>query len=113
MIDSKIEERLQEMRAFYRTNTTKDYRYRIHSLKTLSSSIAKHENELMEALAADLHKSHFESFATEISIVQQEIRFQIRHLRKWSRTRRLATPMVFFPSRSYLYKEPYGVVLII
>ncbi|HOQ57584.1 MAG TPA: aldehyde dehydrogenase family protein, partial [Bacteroidales bacterium] len=113
MIESKIEEGLKEMRAFYRTNTTKDYRYRIHSLKTLSSSIAKHENELMETLATDLHKSHFESFATEISIVQQEIRFQIRHLRKWSRTRRLATPMVFFPSRSYLYKEPYGVVLII
>ncbi|MCK9300933.1 MAG: aldehyde dehydrogenase family protein, partial [Bacteroidales bacterium] len=113
MIESKIEKKLQEMRAFYRTNSTKENNYRINSLKTLYSAIIKHENRLMEALAKDLHKSHFESFATEISIVLQEIRYQIRHLKKWSKTIRKVTPLVFFPSRSYIYKEPYGVVLII
>lgn len=113
MIESKIEKRLQEMRAFYSTNATKEYRYRINSLKTLYLAIVKHETRLMEALAKDLHKSHFESFATEISIVLQEIRFQIRHLKSWSKTKRIPTPLVFFPSRSQLYREPYGVVLII
>lgn len=113
MNESKIEERLQEMRAYYGTNATKEYRFRINSLKSLYSAITKHETRLMEALAKDLHKSHFESFATEISIVLQEIRFQIRHLKAWSKTRRIPTPLVFFPSRSHLYREPYGVVLII
>ena len=113
MIESKIEKKLQEMRAFYRTNSTKENNYRINSLKTLYSAITQHETRLMEALAKDLHKSHFESFATEISIVLQEIRYQIRHLKRWSKTKRKTTPLVFFPSRSYIYKEPYGVVLII
>lgn len=108
-----IENKLQDIRTFYQTNTTKDCRFRIAALQTLYKSIVQHENELMAALSQDLHKSPFESFATEISIVLKEIRFQIRHLKSWSKRKRKPTPFVFWPSKSYLYTEPYGVVLII
>ena len=41
----------------------------------------------MEALKQDLHKSPFEAYATEIGIVKEEIRYTLKHLRRWARPR--------------------------
>ena len=42
-----------------------------------------------------------------------EIDLNIRHLLKWSKTRKDTNTAALFPSKSKIYKEPYGVVLII
>ena len=67
---------------------------------------------IMEALHKDLHKAPFEAYATEIGIVKEEIRYTLKHLRGWAKPKRVPTPITQFPSRSFIYSEPYGIVLI-
>ncbi|MBI4979844.1 MAG: aldehyde dehydrogenase [Spirochaetes bacterium] len=104
---------LTAQRTFFDAGTTKPVSFRRDALKKLCSSIKRHERDLEAAFAADLHKCPFDVFATETGIVLDEISFAIRHLRTWARTERVPTPLVNFPSRSFLRKEPYGVALII
>jgi aldehyde dehydrogenase (NAD+) len=100
-------------RAFFDAGKTKDIDFRIAQLKKLKDGIRKFEPEIMASLYDDLRKPLFESYASEIGIVYTEIDHVIRNLRSWSRTRRVATPLIHFLSRSYVYSEPYGVVLIV
>ena len=71
------------------------------------------ESRLCDALWTDLHKSYEEAYLTEISIVKAEIRSHIKHVAKWARRRKAATPIKLFPGRSYTVKEPLGNALIV
>ena len=42
-----------------------------------------------------------------------EIKFIKKRLKKWTKPRKVKTPITHFPAKSYIYPEPYGVVLII
>ena len=75
--------------------------------------ISTNENKIMNALKTDLQKSEFEAYTTEIGFVLEEIRFTIKHLRKWSKPKKVRTPITHFGAKSYVMKEPYGVALII
>ena len=82
-------------------------------LEALRSVITQYEDELMQALYSDLKKNKEESWVTEIGFVQAEIRHALKHLRRWMKPRNVATNLLNFPGKSFVYKEPLGVVLII
>ena len=103
---------LHAQRAYFQTGDTKDVEFRIRQLKKLYQWIEVHEQEIMDALYQDLNKSNFEAYATEIGIVKEEIRYTLKHLRKWAAPKRVPTPITQFPSKSFIYPEPYGTVLI-
>lgn len=103
---------LHKQRAYFQTGDTKDVEFRIRQLKKLYQWITVHEQEIMDALYMDLNKSNFEAYATEIGIVKEEIRYTLKHLRKWAAPKRVPTPITQFPSKSFIYPEPYGIVLI-
>ena len=67
----------------------------------------------MDALTADLGKSAFESYATELGIVYEEISLHIRKIAAWSKPKRVGTPLAAWPAKSYVQAEPLGVCLII
>ena len=98
---------------FFHTNKTKNINYRITILKKLKSIIKKNEDAILEALNKDLNKSKFEGYATELGIVYEEINLHIKKLKSWSKKEPVSTPITYFPAKSYIYKEPYGVTLII
>ena len=103
-----------KQRSFFNTQNTKDIEFRISQLKTLKKAILVYEDRLYDALWKDLHKSKFEAYATEIGLVLAEIGVHIRHLRKWAKPKRVFTnQMIHFWSTSRIYKEPYGLVLVI
>ena len=85
---------------------------RIRLLNSLSDAVSRHEKDISNALFQDLGKSAFESFTTEISIVQNDIAFLKKHLRKWARPKRVPCSILNWPSTGYLYPEPYGKALI-
>lgn len=58
-------------------------------------------------------KSYFEGYATELGMVYEEINQAIKNLKKWSKVEKVRSSIIYFPNKSYIYKEPYGVVLII
>lgn len=113
MSQEPISKTLTRMRAFFSTGKTRDVAFRIAQLKKLKEGIRKYEPEIMASLYDDMRKPPFESYASEIGILYSEIDHVIRHLQSWSRTRRVTTPIIHFLSRSRVYQEPYGVVLII
>lgn len=108
-----LEEVLKKQKRFFDTRKTKDIDFRINNLKKLKEVIKKNEDRILEALKEDLNKSYFEGYSTEVGIVYEEINMQIKHLRKWARKESISSSIIFFPSRGYVYKEPYGVSLII
>lgn len=104
---------INRQREFFNTGQTLSLDFRISALKTLKNCILSYKNQIYEALFYDLHKSETESFITEISIVINEIDYVVKHLKKWIKPQRAKTPLFMFPSRSRIYRQPYGITLII
>ena len=98
---------------FFKSGATLDIKFRKAMLKKFLAAMEKWEPVLTDALWTDLHKSYEEAYLTEISLVKGEIKTHIRHLEKWAKRRKVATPIKLFPSRSYIVKEPLGNSLII
>lgn len=105
--------RLDAMRRYFSSGTTLTYDFRIEQLKKLKAAIIEHEQELFEALHTDLKKSSEESWVTEVGMVLAELNVKLRNLKKWMRPERVRTNLLNMPSTSYVYKDPWGVVLII
>ena len=103
---------LHKQREYWSGGESRDIEFRTKQLVRMYRWICKNEDLIMDGLRKDLHKSSFESYATEIGIVKEEIRYIVKHLRKWAKPRKVPAPITQFPSRAYVYKEPYGVVLI-
>lgn len=103
----------KEQKDFFYSDVTKNIDFRIEALKKLKNVIKENEEEIMLALNKDLKKSNFESFATEIGMVYDEINLHLKKLKTWAKKEKVKAPLVHFPAKGYIYKEPYGVVLII
>lgn len=110
-------ERIREIRErqgrFFRSGETLDVKWRLERLKAFEAAVRKWEKPLCEALWTDLHKSYEEAYLTEVSLLLGEIRSHIHNLLKWSRPKRVSTPLKMFPSRSRIVSEPLGTALII
>ena len=107
------EECLAAQRAFFESGATKDYSFRIDALTRLEKAIHQHEDEINQALRADLNKSPFETYMCETGMVLSEISYAKKHLKRWMRKKYVRTPLAQFPSKSFTLSEPYGVVLIL
>lgn len=107
-----IKDILEKQRSFFAKEKTIDINYRINALKTLKDAICIHESEIMDALKKDLNKTSFESYATEIGIVLEELNYTIKNLHKWVKIKRVPTPITQFKSSSYMVSEPYGICLV-
>lgn len=109
----RADELLQQQTKFYNSGMTKDYHYRIESLKKLKKAIQQNEKAIMNALHEDLNKSEYESYMSEIGLVYTEINHAVKNLKKWMKPEKVRSPITLFPSKSMILKEPYGCVLII
>lgn len=98
---------------FYSAGMTLPHSFRLKQLQKLKTMLLEYEEELYEALYADLGKSRFESWETEIGPVLQEISYAQRHLKSWMKPRRAKTSILHFPSSGKMIPEPYGTVLIL
>lgn len=108
-----IREILDKQKQFFQKGITKDIDFRVKNLELLYQAIQRYEKEIMEALGEDLNKANFESYATEIGMVLEEISFMLKNMKGLLKPKRVRTPIAQFPSVSRIYKEPYGNVLII
>ncbi|WP_207433076.1 aldehyde dehydrogenase [Sabulibacter ruber] len=104
---------VQQQKAFFATGQTRPLEFRLRMLHRLQKAIQKEEKAIIAALAADFGKPPFETFATEIAILLSEIKFLTKHLRKWVKPKKVKSSFLNFPSKDYIYPEPYGVALVI
>jgi aldehyde dehydrogenase (NAD+) len=87
--------------------------FRKETLTKLLNEVILRENEIIDALYFDFKKPAFESVVTETSYVMSELKDTIKNLKRWSKPKRVFPSLLNFPSKDYIYKEPYGKVLII
>ena len=103
---------INEQRKYFNSGNTKNLDFRCNALKTLSAVIDKNETAILDALKADLNKSHVEGYMTEIGGLQDEIHFILKHLAGWVKKHSVKTTMALFPAKCFVVPEPYGVALI-
>jgi len=104
---------IENQQNFFNSHKTLDLNFRKSKLLQLKRVIKEHEKEILNALNSDLGKCEFEAFLTEIGLVQHELTNHIKNLKKWARPKKVLTPLFAFPSVSYIYKQPFGKVLVI
>lgn len=104
---------LQNIRDYFDEGSTLDYHFRKKQLQALENVIIKYEEDINNALYADLKKSREETWSTETGLLLGELRFAIKNLHKWMKPKRVATGILTFPSSGKIYQDPLGVVLII
>ncbi|MDO4616923.1 MAG: aldehyde dehydrogenase [Lachnospiraceae bacterium] len=112
-VQQEIEKTVQKQRNFFHTGKTLTLEFRLKALHRLEKCIISHEDEIVQALHADLHKAEMESYMTEIGMAIAEIRDVKKHLADWMKEQKVPTPIAQFPARSFTIAEPYGVTLIL
>ena len=87
---------------------------RIDRLNRILRLTDRYQNEIAAAISADFgHRSAAETELTEIYVVLTAVRRTRRHLGRWMRPRRIATPLAMFPASSRVIPQPLGVVGVI
>ncbi len=113
-IDSVVfHELVRRQGDFFHTGRTQQIQYRLDSLRKLREAILSREDNIYTALKSDLGKSKFESYAGEIGVVLSEISEAIKHIRRWSKPKKVKSRLINFPDRNFIYLQPYGTTLII
>lgn len=112
-IAQQIDYLIKGQNKYFESGVTKPLAFRKEQLKKLKSTISKYENDIKNALYNDLHKSDFESYATEIGIVYASISHALKYLEEWMHPVTVPTPVQFQPGKSMIIHDPYGVTLII
>ena len=101
------------LRAFRDSNGTRSIAFRKARLRDLGRAIEARESDILDALHADLGKPRQEAYTSEVGFVLSDIRYALKNIEAWACPRRRRTPLLAWPSRGYVYPEPYGAVLII
>ena len=109
---NQIEQLVAQQRAFFASGATRAISARILLMKQIYQSVKNHEQEILDALAADLGKSSMEAYMTEIGITLKELSHTMKHVERWAKPQRRATWLANFHGKSMVVSEPYGVTLV-
>ncbi|WP_410488913.1 aldehyde dehydrogenase [Algibacter sp. L3A6] len=102
-----------KQKKYFKSGKTKSVAFRISILKALKEELEANEQAVFNALKLDFKKSEFETYLSEYSMVMSQLNLVIKNLKKWAKPQRVSSSLLLFPAHSFIYKEPYGSVLII
>ncbi|THD67690.1 aldehyde dehydrogenase [Robertkochia marina] len=104
---------ISAQKEFFEQGKCLDLTYRKNTLKKLRKVILEKEKEICDAVYKDFKKSEFEALLSETQFTLAELDTTIKKMSKWARRERVSSNLANFPSSDYIYKEPYGNVLVI
>jgi len=108
---SPIPALVQQQRAFFSTGRTKPVEFRLAQLEKLKQAIIEYQEEIVEAVKADLGRPALEAYF-EISAIS-EVNLALKKLKSWVKPQRVSTSIDQFPASAWIQPEPLGVALII
>ncbi len=109
----EIQEIVLKQKDFFKTQQTKNIRFRKMYLEKLRDVILQNENLLYEAIYKDFGKSKFDTFTTEISFILNDINYYLKNLKSLSKPKKVRTNLVNQIGKSRIHSEPLGNVLVI
>lgn len=99
--------------AYYKLGYTKSITFREMMLKRLLKAVKAYRKDIFKALEFDLNKHYFESYVSELFLVEKSIKYTIKNLAKWSKDKKVKRPFYLMFSKSYVRNIPYGNALIL
>ena len=109
--DEEIVKAVERLRRTFNSGVTRSLEWRLRELKQLERMISDNEDEIQEALQADLGKCRFESFVTETGFSIGDIQYALKHLKRWMKPRRVKASLAVQPASAKIHSDPLGVVL--
>ncbi|CAM2954694.1 aldehyde dehydrogenase [Legionella steigerwaltii] len=109
----KIHTVVEEQRKFAAEGKAKAIDFRKQQLQKLKTILKQNEQLLSEALYADIKKSQFETYLTELALIYHELDKAVKSVHKWAKPKATRTGLVNQPGKSFILPEPYGTTLII
>ncbi|MFQ5562196.1 MAG: coniferyl aldehyde dehydrogenase [Parvularculaceae bacterium] len=95
-------------------NPPPEYRTRIDCIDRIIHALEKHEARIVETVSADFgNRARVETVVSEILVTIAAARHAKRHLNRWMRPRKVATPLHMAPGKSRLSPQPLGAIGII
>ncbi|MFO7820947.1 MAG: aldehyde dehydrogenase family protein [Lentisphaeria bacterium] len=113
MPQTNIEFTVSRLRKSFASGRTQPLSWRRSQLHGLLQMFKTHAPEFTEALRDDLDKPVMESRVSETGYVQAEIKYALKHLKKWAAPQSIFTPLRLRPGKAWIQPEPYGTALII
>lgn len=104
---------VERARTYFRSEVTRPYQFRLERLRALEASMRAHEQQVFDALKADLGKSPYEAYPAEIGLVYADLKHAKSHLKQWMKPKRQSLPLSFWPGSAWQYPEPLGTALVI
>ncbi|KOG33083.1 aldehyde dehydrogenase family protein [Streptomyces resistomycificus] len=102
------------LRATFNTGVTRPLDWRVDQLQRLRALLVENEQELIDALWADLRKNAAEAKMQEIDFTVADIDEALANLENWLQPRPVEVPAHFGPTTTaYTTYDPLGVVLVI
>lgn len=108
-----IPQLVDALRARFDSGATRGIAWRMRQLDGLIRFVEEREHDILAALAADLGKPEMEAHSSEVAYVAADAVHAKKHLRRWLKPERVSSPLFVQPGKSYIVREPLGVVLII
>ena len=106
-------ELIARQRGYFASGATRSLELRRLALERLGLAIEARESAILAALQADLGKPAVDAYMSEIGLVLSEIRHAVKHLGKWMKPRGARVPILAWPGKARILREPCGVVLIL
>lgn len=103
-----IEETVQKQRAFFQTGATRPVARRLHALGRLKAELQAREKQLLDALQADLHKSHFEGYLCELGLSLDELGYLMKMTPQWALPSGGPPPCPSMCPRAMSWRSPTG-----
>ncbi|HZP28812.1 MAG TPA: aldehyde dehydrogenase family protein [Acidimicrobiia bacterium] len=101
------------LRASFDAGRSRPLEWRRAQLDRMRTMLREQEGAFLGALAADLGKPATEAYAADVGFLYADLDMARRNLGRWTRPRRVRTPLVVQPAKAYVVHEPLGVVLVI
>ncbi len=112
-MEEMVQNLVSSQKAYFFSGATRSVAFRKKQLKLLKEAVKKKEHEIMDALKKDLNKGEFEAYLTEIGFFYSELKDIEKNMDYWAAPQKQKSPLFHTGSTSYIYKDPYGVTLII
>ncbi|XP_037953805.1 aldehyde dehydrogenase family 3 member B1 isoform X1 [Teleopsis dalmanni] len=104
---------LQKCRSAFNSGKTKDVNFRRKQLENLLRMYEDHENDMINALDADLRRPKQESLVVETEYMKNDIKHILYHLNDWVKPELPEKSFVNLMDDVEIYNDPFGVVLVI
>lgn len=104
---------VQQLHTTFASGKTRNVDFREKQLKNLLRMYEENSAEMVQVLGADLRKHKQEAHILEIDFLINDVRNTLFNLREWVKPEKPEKTMVNLMDGVYIYKDPYGVVLVI